>query len=235
MQRNRLLLLAGAAAAAIVVVVVVVVVVGTGGGSGSSVTTTTSTSTTTSSGGSIFAGVPQHGATLGNADAPVTMTIFEDPQCPFCREWNVDTLQTVVDNYVRTGKIKLVYRGIPIIGTNSIVGLLAIYAAGAQNKLWDMVESMYRIQGDENSGWITPSAIRDAAGAANANAKKILATYRSKAMVDQLNAAEQQASALKVDATPTFILQKTLGAPTKLQVTGLEPAQFTPELDAALQ
>jgi protein-disulfide isomerase len=236
-QRNRLLLLAAAAAAAIVVVVVVIVVAGTGGGSGSSATTTDSTSTTSTGGGSasIFAGVPQHGTTLGNPAAPVTLSVFEDPQCPFCRQWNIDTLQTVVDNYVRPGKLKIVYRGIPIIGTNSIVGLLAIYAAGEQNKLWDMVEALYRIQGQENSGWITPSAIRDAAGAAGANATKILARYKSKAMVAQLNAAEHEATAMKINATPTFVIQKPLGTPTELQVTSLEPTQFTPELDAALQ
>jgi protein-disulfide isomerase len=235
-QRNRLLLLAAAAAAAIVVVVVVVVVAGTGGGSGSSASTTTATGTTSTGGStSIFAGVPQHGATLGDPSAPVTLSVFEDPQCPFCREWNLDTLQTVVDNYVRPGKIKIVYRGIPIIGTNSIVGLLAIYAAGEQNKLWDMVEALYRIQGQENSGWITPSSIRDAAGAAGANADKILARYKAKAMVAQLNAAEHEATVMKINATPTFIIQKPLGTPTELQVTSLEPTQFTPELDAALQ
>jgi protein-disulfide isomerase len=232
-ERNRLLLLAGAAAAAIVVVVVVIVVAGTGGGSGSSATTTTST--TTPSGGSIFAGVPQHGETLGKADAPVTMTVFEDPQCPYCREWNIDTLQTVVDNYVRTGKIKLVYRGIPIIGVRSIVGLLAIYSAGDQNKLWDMVEEMYRIQGEENSGWITTGAIRDAAAAADVNAAKVLSTYRSKANVAKLNAAEREATTEKIGGTPTFVIQKPLGTPMQLQLTGLEPSQFTPALDAALQ
>jgi protein-disulfide isomerase len=233
-QRNRLLLLAGAALAAVVLVVVVVLAAGTGGGSGSS-DTTTSSSTTTSSGTSMFAGIPQHGATLGAADAPATMTVFEDPQCPYCREWNIDTLQTVIDNYVRPGKLRLVYRGIPIIGTNSIVGLLAIYAAGEQNKLWNMVEALYRIQGQENSGWITTGAIRDAAASADANATQILARYKTKAVVAQLNEAEQEATTAKVAGTPTFVIQKQLGTPKQLDVTGLEPAQFTPELDAALQ
>ncbi len=231
MQRNRLLLLAGAAAAAIVVVVVVVVVAGTGGGT-SAVTTTTST---TASGGSIFAGVPQHGTTLGRASAPVTVTVFEDPQCPYCREWNLDTLPTVIENYVRPGKIKLVYRGIPIIGTNSIVGLLAIYAAGDQNKLWNMADALYRMQGTENTGWITEGAIRDAAASAGASSAAILARYHSKATVAELNAAEKEAEADKVGGTPTFVVLKPLGSPTQLAVTGLEPSQFTPALDAALQ
>src|ERR1700757_2700528 len=100
--RNRLLLLGGAIAAAIVLVVIVVVVAGSGGSSAA--TTTTSAVTTTSSGGteaqSTFKGVPQRGDTLGKASAPTTLTVFEDPQCPFCRQWNIDTLPTVVRNYV---------------------------------------------------------------------------------------------------------------------------------------
>jgi hypothetical protein len=75
--------------------------------------------------------VPQHGDALGNASAPVTLTVFEDPQCPFCRQWNIDTLPTVVENYVRTGRIKIVYRGVVVIGANSLVGLAAEYAARA--------------------------------------------------------------------------------------------------------
>ena len=106
----------------------------------------------------LFAGIPQHGDTLGNPSAPVTMVVFEDPQCPFCDEWSLDTLPTVLDQFVRTGKVKLVYRGILIIGPNSVAGLRAIVAAGRQNKLWNMNEALYANQGKENSGWITSTS-----------------------------------------------------------------------------
>jgi protein-disulfide isomerase len=233
-DRNRLLLLVGAAAAAAIVVVVLVVVLGSGG---SSTPTTTAADATTSGPEAVstFAGVPQHGAILGKASAPVTLTVFEDPQCPFCRQWNIDTLPTVVQNYVRTGRVKLEYRGVVVIGLNSIAGLRAIYGAAPQGKLWSMSEALYERQGDENSGWITVPVIKDAAKEVGLNASKVVVAADSKAVTAQLDANAKLAKSFGVSGTPTFVLQKQLGAPEQLNVSGLDPDQFTPALDAALQ
>lgn len=232
-DRNRLLLLAAAVGAAVVVVVVLVIVVGTGGSSPSRTTTTSATPPVTAA--TLFAGIPQHGDTLGSAAAPATLTVFEDPQCPFCRQWNIDTLPTVVRDYVRTGRLRLVYRGIVVIGANSVAGLRASYAAGNQNKLWDMTEALYERQGSENSGWITIPVIKDAAREIHANVAKLIKDADSKAVTATLTQTAKQASSLGIKGTPTFAIQKTLGPLQQVQVSGLEPSDFTPALDAALQ
>lgn len=232
MNRNRLLLLAAAGAAALVVVAVVIVVASSGG---SSSPTSSTPATETAATGSSFAGVPQRGDTLGPASATATLTVFEDPQCPYCRQWNVDTLPTVVRDYVRTGRLKIVYRGIEILGGNSIAGLRAVYAAGIQNKLWNMAGALYERQGQENSGWITLAVIRDAAKAAGANAGKLVKDADSKAVTAKLNAIEHERAALGITSTPTFAIQRQLGTLQQLRVTSLEPDGFTQALDAALQ
>jgi len=233
MPRNRLYLLAAAAAAAIVAVAVIVVVAASGGSS--SPTTTTAVPQTSSGTASIFAGVPQRGDTLGRADAPATLTVFEDPQCPYCRQWNLDTLPTVVRDYVKTGRVKIVYRGIEIIGGNSIAGLRAAYAAGMQNKLWNLVEELYQRQGAENSGWITLAVIREAATSVHANAAKLIKEADSKPVTAALNAAEAERRSYGISATPTFAIQRQLGALQQLRVTSLEPGEFSAALAAALQ
>ena len=160
-SRNRLLLLAGAVGAAALVVVVLILI---GAGSDSkSDNTVSSASAAAPQKKPFLAGVPQHGNTLGAADAPATLTVYEDPQCPFCRDWALGTLPSVVENYVRPGRLKLVYNGVQIIGPNSQAGLRAIYAAGRQNKLWNLADALYRRQGAENSGWITDAVISEAA------------------------------------------------------------------------
>jgi protein-disulfide isomerase len=234
MQRNRMLLLAGAALAAVVVVVVLIVAVGSGGGSSPDPTTATNGGSTTAPGAGL-AGIPQQGETLGRASAPVTVTVFEDPQCPYCRQWNIETLPTVLSDYVRTGRIKLVYRGIEIIGPNSEQGLRAIYAAGRQNKLWNLVDALYVRQGAENSGWITDAVIRSAAKEAGADASAVLAASSSAAVTAQLRRAAHEAVAAGVRGTPTFVVDRPPNAPQQLSLTGLDPATFTAALDAALQ
>jgi protein-disulfide isomerase len=230
-QRNRLLLLATALGAA--AIVVVVLIVASNGSSGSSTTTTTSAagSPTTKS---LFAGIPQHGDTLGDPSAPATLTVYEDPQCPFCRQWNLEALPTALDTFVRTGRVKLVYHGIEIIGPNSVAGLRAIYAAGAQNKLWTFADALYTKQGDENSGWITPEVIRAAATEAGANGDAILTRAKSSAVSSALKAAASEAVTDKVRGTPSFVLQKQLGARTQVPAP-LDASGFSAALSAALQ
>jgi protein-disulfide isomerase len=233
--RNRLLLLAGAAGLAIVVVVVVIFVAGSGGGGSDTTTTTAATSGSGAEAQTIFKGVPQQNDYIGDPSAPATMTVYADPQCPFCKQWDVDTLPTVMQNYVRTGKLRLRFRGIAIIGVNSVAGLRAIYAAGKQNKLWNMTTALYERQGEENSGWITIPVIKDAAREIGADPAQIVADADSKSVTAQLNASQADAHAKGINATPTFVIQKPLGQPQQLNVSGLDPAQFTPALDAALQ
>jgi protein-disulfide isomerase len=228
-NRNRLYLLGGAALLAVVVVVIVVAVAGGGGGSSNDTTATSAAPPSTT-----LAGVHQTGDTLGSASAPATLTVFEDPQCPYCKQWNDDALPAVVRDYVRPGKIKLVYRGIEIIGPNSTKGLRAIYGAAQQNKVWNMVEGIYAQQGAENSGWITDDVIRQAAATSHANADAIFKAMPTDAVTAQLQRAGADAQAVGLQGTPTFILQRPLSEPQQLNAP-LDGPGFEQALNAALQ
>jgi protein-disulfide isomerase len=227
-NRNRLVLAAGAIVAAAVIVVVLIVALDSG-------TKTTTTSTLPAVAHAVFSGVPQRGDTLGKASAPVTITVFEDPQCPFCRTWALETLPTVIKRYVRTGRVKFVYRGIEIIGPNSVPGLRAIYAAGEQNKLWNLADELYRRQGTENTGWITDAVIKDAAAVSSINLRALLKASSSAAVGVALAQATREAHFSGVGGTPTFIVERPPGLPQQLSLTSLDPASFTAALDAALQ
>ncbi len=60
--------------------------------------------------------LPQNGNTIGSASAPVTIEAYIDTQSPFVKQWWTDTLPQIADNYIATGKAKLVVHMFPLEG-----------------------------------------------------------------------------------------------------------------------
>ncbi|QQR83736.1 DsbA family protein [Candidatus Peregrinibacteria bacterium] len=53
-------------------------------------------------------------AVHGDKNAPVTLIEFSDYQCPYCQKFFTGALPQIVQNYIDTGKVKLVYRDFPL-------------------------------------------------------------------------------------------------------------------------
>jgi len=51
---------------------------------------------------------------IGSRQAPITLEIFSDYQCPDCKRLHTTTTRQVIDNYVSTGKVFLVHRDFPL-------------------------------------------------------------------------------------------------------------------------
>jgi protein-disulfide isomerase len=184
----------------------------------------------------LFRGIPQQLNQLGNPKAKVTMVEFADPQCPFCRQFALDALPTIVKDYVRTGKVKLVYFGIEIIGPNSEQGLRAIYAAGLQSKLWNFSDLLYKSQGAENSGWITDQLLRRIGNSIPGfDTARMLADMQTDQVTAALAGSAQQASNARVNRTPTFFAGPSTGQLQQVPLTALTAAAFRPTLDALVK
>jgi protein-disulfide isomerase len=111
----------------------------------------------------LLTGIPQSGLTLGNPNAKVTITEFGDLECPICAEFATTSEKQLINNYVRTGKAKLVYRSLCTATCNGPgqgvfdTQQVAASAAGSQNKAWDYILLFYNEQGQEGSGYVTES------------------------------------------------------------------------------
>ena len=108
----------------------------------------------------LLGGIPQNGNVLGDPKAPVTLVEYADLQCPYCARWAVDTFPALVDEYVRPGKVRIVFNGLAFVGPDSLPALQTVVSAGEQRKLWNVAELIYHNQGTENTGWVTDDLMR---------------------------------------------------------------------------
>jgi protein-disulfide isomerase len=159
---------------------------------------------------SAFAGIPQSGLTLGSSDAPVTLVEYADLQCPYCALWATDVLPVIVRDYVRPGRVRLVFHGLAFLGPDSETALRASLAAAEQNRLWPFVHELYARQGPENGGWVD-GALEPAATRTGVDLDLVLSQSSSPAVERQQLAAARAAERAGVRGTPSFELGRTDG------------------------
>lgn len=88
--------------------------------------------------------VPSEGfPSIGPADAPITIVEFSDYQCPFCRRWYQEVYGPLLEAY--PGKIKLVYRNLPLtsIHPDAMSAAEAAMCAGDQDAYWTYHEKLF--------------------------------------------------------------------------------------------
>ena len=209
----------------------------TGNGSGStstsSVTTTSTKLPDAAATLALFRGIPQDGTVLGKPNAPVTMVEYIDLQCPVCRVFETEVMPSVLRQYVRTGKLRVVARPLAFISPaeNSQRGRLAALAAGKQGKLFDFAQLLYANQGEEGSDWLTDDMVRAAyASIPGFRAQTALAARNSSSILSETQTIDQQATTDQVSGTPTVLVGPTGGTLTKAN-----PASLGPAVQAALR
>jgi len=196
-------------------------------GSGSSSKPSTKTVTGLLATNALFRGIPQSGNVLGNASAPATLVEFGEPQCPICGAWARETLPTVVRDYVRTGKLKIVFRGISFIqpAGDSERALGALAAAGAQGRQFQLLDLLYRNQGEEGTGWITDDLLRSLGGAVFGLDVQRMMSDRSSAAAKSEIQGSARAAARVMGAhlrTPTFLAGPSGGQLAPLPVSTMD-------------
>ena len=181
----------------------------------------------------LFRGIPQDGTSLGSPKAPVTLVEYADLQCPYCAQWARDAFPTIVEQYVRAGRVRVVFRGLAFIGPDSDTALRAALAAGEQDRLWDVVHGLFVQQGAENSGWVSDALLRSFGGT-GLDAQRMLENTESRWVESQLAAAARAAKRAGVPGTPFFQAGRTGSALTPLGVSALDADTFRRELDRLL-
>ncbi|MGZ8703031.1 MAG: DsbA family protein [Gaiellaceae bacterium] len=181
----------------------------------------------------LFRGIPQDGISLGSPQAPVTLVEYADIQCTYCAQWSRDAFPTIVEEYVRAGRVRVVFRGLAFVGLQSEKALRATLAAGEQDRLWDVLHGLFVRQGAENAGWVSDSLLRSFGGT-GLDAELMLASTESPWVERQLTEARQAAQRAGIPGTPSFQAGRTGGALAPLRVNALDADTFVRELDRLL-
>jgi predicted DsbA family dithiol-disulfide isomerase len=204
-RRQRRWLIGASAVVAVAIAAVAIAIRGAGGDTAG---TTTGRPAGGTAVGGLFGGIPQRGVELGDPRAPVTVTEFADLQCPYCGADARGELPAVVNRFVRPGRVKLRFRTLAFLGPDSLRGARVAAAAALQNRLWQLVDLVYRNQGEENSGWLSDDYLRRVAAAAGVDAARAFAQRRSVAVNAQVEQARAAAKAVGVKSTPTYVIER---------------------------
>ena len=172
---------------------------------------------------------------VGDANAPVTIAYWSDYQCPFCKQFELNTLPTLMNNYVNGGKVKVVFKEFAFLGNDSIA------AAEYARAVWDLYpkqffawrEAMFKAQDAEgDTGFGNEDTIlKLSATIPGIDATKLKAQVASKKVAyDAANAADKaEGTAMGISGTPGFVL----GTQT---ISGAQPVTtFTAAIDALLK
>ena len=97
---------------------------------------------------------------IGDPNAPISIIEFSDFQCPFCARFHIQTLPSILEEYVDQGKVKLIFRDFPIqnIHPNALPASVAAECANEQDKFKEMHDELFDNQ-KEWSGLETANAM----------------------------------------------------------------------------
>jgi protein-disulfide isomerase len=156
---------------------------------------------------------------MGSADAKLTIIEFSDPSCPFCggasgfNQQVVQYLQGkdptwtapepgIITDFVKTGKVKLIFKYYPGHGSGAEAMKLAL-CANEQGKFWEAHDIFFSNQDKMNDTAALEGLMGNISGI---DATKLKGCYDAKKYDDALQADIAAGTAAGMQGTPSFYI-----------------------------
>jgi protein-disulfide isomerase len=135
----------------------------------------------------------------GPKDAPLTVVVFSDFQCPFCSK--VEPSVTELEK-TYPGKVRVVWKNYPLPFHDKAKGAAeAALAAGEQGKFWEMHDVLFK-----NQQALDPASLEKYAQELKLDMGKWKAAFETHKYAAQIDAEMKQGAEVGVSGTPaTFI------------------------------
>ncbi|KKU66631.1 MAG: Periplasmic thiol:disulfide interchange protein DsbA [Parcubacteria group bacterium GW2011_GWA2_47_16] len=150
---------------------------------------------------------------LGNPNAPIIMVEYSDLECPFCKSFH-KTMQTLLDEYGKDGKVAWVYRHFPLdIHPKAPKEAEATECAaemGGNKAFWDYVNGIFAITPANNG--LDPAKLPVIAGQIGLDVQAFQTCLDSGKYTEKVKADYSDGLKAGVNGTPNtvLVLNKTL-------------------------
>jgi protein-disulfide isomerase len=149
---------------------------------------------------------------VGNISSPVTFTVYSDLECPFCKNFNETTTQ-IVNSYVKSGKVALVFRNFPLEQLHSKAKSESNAAecaaeVGGNEAFWKYLNKIFEITPSNNR--LDPSQLSKTAKDLGLDMTKWTACQSSNKYFDKIDSQIEGGAKMGVNGTPhSVIVTKT--------------------------
>jgi len=143
---------------------------------------------------------------LGDPNAPITLVEFGDYQCFFCNKFFHDTEQKLLENYVDTGKVKIIFKDFTIIGPDSTTAAHAAHCADDQGLFWEYHDTLYNNWNGENNGWASSENLLRMAHDVGLDIDEFTDCMLNEIHTQIISASNADARTLGLTGTPGFFV-----------------------------
>lgn len=151
---------------------------------------------------------------LGNPKAPVTLIAFEDFECPFCRKFTQQTESLLIQNEVKNGTVRLVWKDFPLsIHSHTQKAHEAGRCAWEQGKFWEYHDLLF-----SNQNNLEINSLKQYAKNLGLNENQFTACLDSGKYASLIKEKVDEGIAAGVSGTPSFLINGAV-------VVGAQPYQ----------
>jgi protein-disulfide isomerase len=143
---------------------------------------------------------------MGDPDAPITILEWGDYQCTFCYKFHQNTLNVINEEFIKTGKVKVIFKDFPLNGPDSKLAAEASYCAHDQGKYWEYHDQLYENWAGERTGWITREALSKFAKSINLDTAEFNKCLNENKYKNKINTLYEFGNEIGIDATPSFLV-----------------------------
>lgn len=150
---------------------------------------------------------------LGNANAPITIVEFSDYECPFCKKYFIETFPKIKAKYIDSGKVKLVFRDLPLslhdpLATKEAVAANCAKQQGGDIKYFSYHDQLFKLTASNGNG-LNDENLKEIATDVGLDLNQFELCTKDSSMKAEVMKDLEDAQKAGANSTPTFIIGKS--------------------------